>query len=154
MAKIPIKDGELLTREIRQLLKDGNSIDYICTTLDINRRTFFRYKKKIIKEIIKEYKPEKNEVQIQHSLLRDRLEQAEQVNLQIMTNPSFSPMARSNASEKAVIYRVQLTKLTEEGYLNRPILPALPSLSMDRVVVLGEKTGEWVSNGKRTELKN
>ena len=117
-----MEDKELLTRQIRQLLRDGNGVDYICTTLDINRRTFFRYKKRVINEIIREYKPQKNEVQIQHSLLRDTLEEGIEINRQIATNPSFTPIARSNSTDKMVIYRAQLTKLTEEGYLDRPQL--------------------------------
>jgi hypothetical protein len=122
LAKIPIEDRERLTREIRQLLRDGNGVDYICETLDINRRTFFRYKKKVINEIVRQYKPQKNEVQIQHSLLRDTLEDGIEINRQIATNPSFTPIARSNSTDKMIIYRAQLTKLTEEGYLERPQL--------------------------------
>jgi DNA invertase Pin-like site-specific DNA recombinase len=56
MAKIPKEERERLTNEVRELLNNGASGNSIINNLKIGRATFFRYKRRVIKDIIKQNK--------------------------------------------------------------------------------------------------
>jgi hypothetical protein len=135
---IPREEQERIKNQIRQLIEAGNSIDTILQLTKINRRTFFRYKKKIIKEIIKEYKPEPNSIEYEDSMVIKALEDCYNTNKAIMDNPRSSENARIAASEMSVVARVQLSKFRREGWIGKPQLP-VPSDSNSKVIPIEGK---------------
>jgi DNA invertase Pin-like site-specific DNA recombinase len=54
--KVSREDRESLTNQIRNLINLGASEEHIIRHLKIGRATFFRYKRKVIKDIIKQNK--------------------------------------------------------------------------------------------------
>jgi DNA invertase Pin-like site-specific DNA recombinase len=54
--KVSREDRESLTNQIRNLINLGASEEHIIRHLKIGRATFFRYMRKVIKDIIKQNK--------------------------------------------------------------------------------------------------
>jgi len=122
LAKVSRQSREKLTNEIRDLLNLGVSEDHIISHLKIGRATFFRYKKRVIKQIIKQWEPRDDEIEYQYAMLRKSLEDCYRINYQIANDIKKSPLARSKASEMFVVARAQLVRLAEKGPIFKPQL--------------------------------
>lgn len=82
-----------------------------------------RYKKRIQKEIVKNYEREsKDSTQYEYAMLKKALEDCYRINYQIANDTKKSPRARSIASEMFVVARAQLVKLAEKGPTFKPQL--------------------------------
>jgi hypothetical protein len=115
--KISREDSDRLTDKIRDLLNEGKYDEDIIKGLHIGRATFFRYKKKVIRQYVREYQPNKQIIAESRAELLKTLEDGYQLNKKIMDNDMNSPTVRIQASEYCAVYKAQKTKLTEEGYV-------------------------------------
>jgi hypothetical protein len=123
--KISKEKVQELTLEIRRLIDLGLSDTQIIESYKgkIDRSTFYRYKKRIQKEIVKNYEREsKDATQYEYAMMKKALEDCYRINYQIANDVKKSPRARIIASEMFVVARAQLVKLVEKGPIFKPQL--------------------------------
>ena len=142
MPAISKEEQERLRSRVRELLRLGLDEDLIIRQLEISRAAFFRYKKQVINDIKRYYKPKDGELDAYKSMVMKALEDAYNVNKQIMNDSRNSPQSRSLAAEMTTVYRAQQCKLVEEGYIKPYIEP------VKKVSVLNEHNVVWPDESK------
>lgn len=157
------EEQERITQNVYYLVSKGLSNEDIIQKLSLDDATFFRYKKKVVKQIIKAFKPNPNEIEYNKAMLVKALEDCYSINKQIAEDPNVQPHERTAASEMFVVARAQLRKLSEQGYV-KPQLPVKNYVHMGERVVqiphdnpeptLNSLVEKYKEDGKREERKD
>jgi len=102
--------------------KDGEIIHQ----LQIEPRTYRRYKARIIKDFMKVWEQEnKDSARIRYAQFSKTLEDCYNINLKIVNDPSSSNKDKQESSKIMVICKSQLARLSKDGPVFQPQLPVV-----------------------------
>jgi hypothetical protein len=139
------EDSNKLKEKIRKSLDDGIGKWDAIKMFEISETTYKRYKKKVIQDLIKDYKPQKTDLSYYRSLAIKALEDMYHFNKKIMEDSTTIETARIEASKQQVIAAAQLAKLAEEGYiqpqLGKEKLYFIPHTPDEKVIPIGSAEG-------------
>ena len=125
---MPNKARKEVDRE-KQLIRkfmdvDNLKDDAIIQQLQINPRTFYRYKKKLQIEDAKLHeKQNKDSVKFREAKFHKTLEDGYLISKRISEDRSLSPTARLEAVKVMCTCQAQMAKLSREGLTFQPALP-------------------------------
>ena len=125
MANKPRKEVDREKQLIRKLMDvDNLKDDAIIQQLQINPRTFYRYKKKLQKEDAKFHEQQnKDSVKFREAKFHKTLEDGYLISKKIAEDNKTSPRDRLEAVKVMATCQAQLAKLTRDGLVFQPALP-------------------------------
>jgi len=125
MANKPRREVDREKQLIRKLMDvDNLKDDAIIQQLQINPRTFYRYKKKLQKEDARLHeKQNKDSVKFREAKFHKTLEDGYLISKKIAEDPKTSARDRLEAIKVMATCQAQLAKLTREGLTFQPSLP-------------------------------
>jgi len=124
---MPNKAREQVQREINLIIKlqsEGKSKDEIIKELNICDRTYKRYKRKIMLQVIKDHKPDPNSVKFREADFIKTLEDAYIMFLKMATDSKIQHSVRLEAVKAMCTVKAQLAKLSRDGPVFEPQLPS------------------------------
>jgi len=123
------KPREQIQREINLIRrlqdKEGMNDEQIIEQLQIEERTYRRYKHRIMKECAKIWEKEnKDAVMYRFAKLHKTLEDCYNINLRIVNDHNSSFRDKQESSKIMVTCQAQLVRLSRDGPVFNPALPA------------------------------
>jgi len=124
---MPNKAREQVQREINLIIRlqgEGLKKEQIIDQLQISERTYKRYKRRIIAQVVKSWKQENKDIaDYRLAQFEQSLEDCYNSNLKIVINTNSSARDIQESSKIMVTCRAQLAKLARDGPVFQPVLP-------------------------------
>ena len=121
--------------KVRDYINAGISEQNICKFMNISRPTFYRLKKRVIREIVKQNIIDPEQLEQETALYRKSLEDCYRINTYIAQDINKSASERTNASVTAAIARAEIVELVKKGAIPKNRVIEVRNHVMDREVV-------------------